>query len=115
MIALLVSAIPFGALTWGWLRQPSILTGPKVIGMAQLLVDLWPLWVTLGAVITVAGWSYAMHAKATWSWTLAQAVITHISKVDQQEPFEPGDSRGLVGSSTSTGAGKIAGWESLPV
>ena len=60
--------------------------------MAQLLVDLWPLWVTLGAVITVAGWSYAMHAKATWSWTLAQAVITHISKVDQQEPFEPGDS-----------------------
>ena len=60
--------------------------------MAELLVDLWPLYVTIGAVVVAGGLSSARDAKASWNWPLADAVITDVSKVDKDEPSEPGDS-----------------------
>ena len=60
--------------------------------MAQLLVDLWPLFITLGAAVAAGGLASAKHAKKTWDWPLAEAVITHVSKVGEERPWEPGDS-----------------------
>ena len=61
--------------------------------MAQFVVDLWPLYVTVGGAVIAAGALLpARHAKATWTWPLADAVTTEVSEVEEDEPYEPGDS-----------------------
>ena len=58
----------------------------------MLLIELWPIYATIGAVIAAKGILSAGHAKSTWGWPLADAVITLISPVDADRPSEPGDS-----------------------
>ena len=60
--------------------------------MPSLLLDLWPLYIFLGAILVIVGLTNATYSKRTWSWPTAVAVITNVSKVDEDRPSEPGDS-----------------------